>query len=123
MTRIVRLSLLLILWAGTLAAASMPSHLVHPTQLYESLASLGISAFCALYLWPRKRYDGHVMVGFLVLYAVARFAIEFLRRDDRGIAILSTSQWIALAMIIVGIVIHRVRGRSSKKASRKEALA
>lgn len=107
--------------AGTLGAASLPSHLVHPTQLYESLASLGISAFCALYLWPRKRYDGHVMVGFLVLYAVARFAIEFLRRDDRGIAILSTSQWIALAMIALGIAIHQVRGR--KSASRKEALA
>ena len=57
---------------------------VHPTQIYESVASLAIAAVCLLVVHPRKRYDGQVFVAFLVLYAVARFLLEFLRRDDRG---------------------------------------
>jgi hypothetical protein len=50
-------------------------------------------------LHGRKRYDGQVFAAFLVLYAVVRFALEFLRRDERGGALsLSTSQLLGLAM-------------------------
>jgi phosphatidylglycerol:prolipoprotein diacylglycerol transferase len=87
---------------------------VHPTQIYESAASLAIAAFCLVWVHPRKRYDGQVMVAFLVLYAVARFTIEILRRDDRGALLgLSTSQLIGLALVGVAVAIHRVRTRAS----------
>ena len=72
---------------------------LHPTQLYESLASLSIFAF----LWwrySRKSRDGEIFVLYLALYAVARFFLEFLRGDeDRGFVfhhLLSTSQFIAI---------------------------
>jgi phosphatidylglycerol:prolipoprotein diacylglycerol transferase len=84
---------------------------VHPTQIYESAATLAVAAFCLIYVHPRKRYDGEVFAAFLVLYAGLRFAIEFLRRDDRGgIAWLSTSQLIGIAMVACAVVIHRNRG-------------
>jgi phosphatidylglycerol:prolipoprotein diacylglycerol transferase len=93
--------------AGALAHAASWSHPVHPTQVYESAASLAIAAVCAYGIVPRKRYDGQVLVAFLVLYAVARFLLEILRRDDRGGGLgLSTSQIIGVALVGVAIAIH-----------------
>jgi phosphatidylglycerol:prolipoprotein diacylglycerol transferase len=98
--------------AHTLPSMGMWSLPVHPTQIYESLASLTISAVCLLIVHPRKRYDGQVFAVFLVLYAAARFAIEVLRKDDRGGMFgLSTSQLIGLAMIAVAAAIVVVRGK------------
>jgi phosphatidylglycerol:prolipoprotein diacylglycerol transferase len=67
-----------------IASTRMWSLPVHPTQVYESAASLAIAAVCLLWLSPRKRYDGQVFASFLALYAVAGFFVEFERRDDRG---------------------------------------
>jgi phosphatidylglycerol:prolipoprotein diacylglycerol transferase len=84
---------------------------VHPTQLYESAASLAIAAVCLLWVHGRKRYDGQVFAVFLALYAIARFLLEFLRRDDRGgLFGLSTSQLLGVAMLALAAAIHAVRG-------------
>jgi phosphatidylglycerol:prolipoprotein diacylglycerol transferase len=85
---------------------------VHPTQIYEAAASLGIAAFCLMWVHPRKRYDGQVFVAFLALYAVARFLVEFLRRDDRGGLLgLSTSQLIGVALLGAAAALHAWLGR------------
>ena len=95
--------------AGELASMHLASHPVHPTQLYESVGSLALAAFCLLWLHPRKRYDGQVFLAFLAGYAVLRFVLEFLRRDDRGGAAgLSTSQLIGVGLVVVAIALHRV---------------
>ncbi|HEX7665679.1 MAG TPA: prolipoprotein diacylglyceryl transferase family protein, partial [Polyangiaceae bacterium] len=63
---------------------------VHPTQIYESAASLAIAAVCYFVVHPRKKYDGEVFVAFVILYAIARCLLEILRQDDRGgVAMLS----------------------------------
>jgi len=94
-----------------LESVRMWSNPVHPTQIYESAASLGIAAVLLFWLLPRKKYDGQVFAGFLVLYAVARFVIEILRRDARGGAGgLSTSQLIGLGLVAGAVAIHRLRG-------------
>jgi phosphatidylglycerol:prolipoprotein diacylglycerol transferase len=78
---------------------------LHPTQLYESVTTL---ALFGLLLWwfPRKNRDGDVFLGYLGLYAVGRFLIEYLRGDeDRGFVfhhLISTSQLIAL-LALAGI--------------------
>jgi phosphatidylglycerol---prolipoprotein diacylglyceryl transferase len=90
--------------------ASMWSHPVHPTQIYESAASLAIAALCLFVVQPRKRYDGQVFAVFLALYAVARCLLEILRRDDRGGFLgLSTSQLIGIGLIAAAFAIHRAR--------------
>ncbi|MDH5676341.1 MAG: prolipoprotein diacylglyceryl transferase [Myxococcales bacterium] len=82
------------------AMASLP---VHPTQLYEAAGCLAIAAVLALWLHPRKRFDGQVLLAFLGLYAILRFGLEFLRDDDRGALLgLSTSQFIGL-LILAGV--------------------
>jgi len=99
--------------AHELASARLASLPVHPTQIYESAASLAIAAACLLWVHPRKRYDGQVFAVFLVLYAAVRFALEFLRRDDRGALLgLSTSQLIGVACVAAAAAVHRLRGRS-----------
>jgi len=93
---------------GLLETRFLPSLPVHPTQIYESLGALLISAFLLLHLHGRKRYDGQVFLAFTALYAVLRFLLEFLRSDDRGGAFaLSTSQLIGLALCAVAVVAHR----------------
>jgi phosphatidylglycerol:prolipoprotein diacylglycerol transferase len=95
--------------------ARMWSLPVHPTQVYESAASLAIAAACLIWIHPRKRYDGQVFAAFLALYAVARFLLEYLRRDDRGGFLgLSTSQLLGLAMLAAAAAIHFVRGSSRR---------
>lgn len=97
---------------GLLDSHALPSLHVHPTQIYESAAAFAIAAFGILYFHGRKRYDGHVMVAFLTLYGIARFSLEFLRSDDRGGWILSTSQWISLGMLGAAFWLHRRRSRA-----------
>lgn len=81
---------------------------LHPTQLYEAASSLLICAFLLFFALPRaKRKElvpGSVFAGYLILYAAARFTIEFYRGDDRGpsYASLYVSQWIAIACAIIG---------------------
>jgi phosphatidylglycerol:prolipoprotein diacylglycerol transferase len=101
--------------AHLLPSAKLWSLPVHPTQIYESAASLAIAAACALWVHPRKRYDGQVFAAFLALYAVARFFLELLRRDDRGgVAGLSTSQLVGIGLVIAAGVIHAFRGASNR---------
>ena len=102
---------------GALPTVASWSHAVHPTQVYEAALSIGIAAFCLLYVHGRKRYDGQVFVAFLALYALGRAALEILRADDRGgLAGLSTSQLIGLGLVVVALAIHRARVGSAAKA-------
>jgi phosphatidylglycerol:prolipoprotein diacylglycerol transferase len=93
---------------------------VHPTQVYEAAAALAIAFFCLVWLHPRKRYDGQVFAASLALYAIARFCLEVLRRDDRGGGFgLSTSQWIGIALVACAAAVHLRRGApSSRRAFR-----
>ncbi len=85
--------------------------LLHPTQIYESLAALAIFSIL-LWRYPRKTRDGEIFTLYLGLYAVARFFLEFLRGDeDRGFVfnhLLSTSQLIAVlaAVAAAGLAVY-----------------
>jgi phosphatidylglycerol---prolipoprotein diacylglyceryl transferase len=86
---------------------------LHPTQLYESAACFLIF-FLLLWLAPRKRFHGQVVLTYVASYSVVRFAIEFLRGDpDRGTwfhGLFSTSQLIALLLVLgVLLVLPRLR--------------
>ncbi len=101
--------------AHLLDSSRFPSLPVHPTQVYESLASLAISAICWYVVNPRKRYDGQVFVAFVSLYAAARIVIEVLRRDARGGLLgLSTSQLIGFGLIAAAYALHRARRESGE---------
>ncbi len=101
---------------GLLPSPNQESLPVFPTQLAESLAALGIAGILIFVGHPRKRYDGQLFLGFVVLYAVARFVLEFFRADDRGTFLgMSTSQGLGLALI-AGALVANARLRRAKEA-------
>jgi phosphatidylglycerol:prolipoprotein diacylglycerol transferase len=104
---------------GLLADKTAQTLPVHPTQLYMCLFNLAIFFIVYIYIRPRKRFDGQVWWWMALLYAISRFAVEYLRDDDRGVylgGLISTSQIIAIPFIILSIyMLHtlskRARGR------------
>ena len=75
-----------------------------PVQLYEAFGELVI--FIVLCFHQRKVKKYYQPVGiYLTFYGVMRFTLEFLRGDEvRGIfGMFSTSQWISLVTIPLGI--------------------
>ncbi|MEM6959462.1 MAG: prolipoprotein diacylglyceryl transferase family protein [Myxococcota bacterium] len=100
--------------AGLLDAPTLESLPVYPAQLFEAFGCLLIFAFCVLWMRPRKRFDGQVMLSFIGLYAVLRFMLEFVRADDRGALLgLSTSQLIG----VLGLALTALAWRRLASAS------
>ena len=60
---------------------------LHPTQLYEALLSLAVFGV-VFWLRKHKRFDGQVLVTYLLLAGLVRFTVEFFRAstmiDPRG---------------------------------------
>ena len=53
---------------------------------------------------------------YLVFYGIGRFAVEFLRNDHRGtVGPLSTSQFISIGIVALGIVIYVLAGKLKGK--------
>ena len=76
---------------------------VHPTFLYERLWNLGVLLFL---LWfertGRRRFDGHCVTLYFLLYGLGRFWIEGLRTDSLyiGNTGVRVSQALSLALVI-----------------------
>lgn len=84
-----------------------------PIQLVE--AGLNLLLFLVLATAVRRmRRRGDVLPLYFLLYAVMRFVLEFFRGDElRGVWLLSTSQWISLAILLV-LLIYAVRRRARR---------
>jgi phosphatidylglycerol---prolipoprotein diacylglyceryl transferase len=91
---------------------------LHPTQLYESGATLLIFFFL-LAVAKRKRFDGQVALTYVLLYSVARFVIEFFRGDvARGSVFggaLSTSQFLSLLLVLGALALWPKASRAGRK--------
>ena len=75
-----------------------------PTQLFMAGGDLVIMAVLLWYA-SKRPMRGRTSALYLILYSVGRFFIEFLRNDDRGtVGILSTSQFIAIFTLAVGVI-------------------
>ena len=84
-----------------------------PTQLISSAGMFAIAGI--LFLYARKeRKPGKVGALYLILYSIGRFFVEFLRGDYRGeVWIFSTSQFISVLMLILGIFVMIASERSA----------
>jgi phosphatidylglycerol---prolipoprotein diacylglyceryl transferase len=99
---------------GALPSTAQVTPPLHPVQLYEAAGELVL--FFALYLLGRrKRWDGEVLVAYLVGYSVLRFVVERYRGDAVRkfvFAGLSTSQTIAIGAAALGIALLAWRRRA-----------
>lgn len=95
---------------------------LHPTQLYESFAMIAVFAVL-YYLHRRKKFDGQILITYMIFYPLIRFTIEFFRGDPRGdlfgmsgLSGLSTSQIISLLVAIGAFIFLILRLRKVKTA-------
>jgi phosphatidylglycerol---prolipoprotein diacylglyceryl transferase len=88
---------------------------LHPVQLYESLFCFALFFFLIRRM-QHKKFEGEIILAYSLLYAAARFLIEFVRGDaDRGFILngtLSTSQLLAVLVACAGIPLFFIRSRS-----------
>ena len=87
-----------------------------PVQIIESMAEFIL--FIVLFILSKKNRDIDLLRIYLVIYAVIRFADEFLRGDKiRGIyGGVSTAQWISLIILFV-YGFEYIKVRCSKKVN------
>ena len=83
-----------------------PNHVaLIPTQLMSSAFDFILAGVLVWYA-REQREDGKVAGLYVIFYSIGRFLIEFLRNDERGsVGALSTSQFIAIFLLLLGIVL------------------
>lgn len=114
---------------GLLGAGATHSLHVHPLQLYFAGSGLTISAV-ALWLMPRKRYDGQVALVALLLFSLISVAgLEFFRADIQARVYwgaLPQLTWTGLGMAVgslCALAIAEVRLARRRSSQRRHALA
>lgn len=81
---------------------------IHPTQIYSSTFDFALG-FLLLYYGRKQKTNGKVMGMYLIVYSIGRFLVEYLRDDPRGsIGFLSTSQFIAIFTLVLGIIMFNI---------------
>lgn len=89
-----------------------------PVQIVETIGNVLI--FILLISLVKRNKDGYIILKtYLVLYAVFRFMLEFLRGDQERAkwGNMSTSQWISLIIlgVVIGISLKREKIKFQKK--------
>jgi phosphatidylglycerol---prolipoprotein diacylglyceryl transferase len=78
---------------------------LHPAQLYESATEALLFAFL-YWRYGRAHAPGQIIGLYLLISSIARFLIEFERFHEQATAYgLSITQWIAIALAIVGAIL------------------
>jgi len=85
---------------------------VHPTQIYEAVALIPIAWL--LLRWRKQGRPDRVVLGaYFVLAGTLRFAIEFIRVNQRVFGIFTVAHLASLAAVIVGAGLLMWRGTES----------
>ncbi len=91
-------------------------HGYFPVQFLEAVLNVIIAVFLIIHTKKEKpKYS--ILFLYLLIYAIIRFSLEFLRGDKiRGIYFgLSTSQWISILLFIISVVYFCVLYYKSRK--------
>ena len=104
---------------GTEIPAQIPDTAVlavHPTQLYEIAAALVM--FAILWRLSGRLRPGRLFALYLVMYAVERFLVEFVRaKTDHVLGGFTTSQIASVLLIVLaGVIWQRTRGAPAPEA-------
>lgn len=88
----------------------------HPSQLYEATLEGLVLSVLLLGYSRRPRAIGRISALFLMGYGTFRFLVEFTREPDNFLGLLSLGmsmgQWLSLPMILAGIFLWIVAGKS-----------
>lgn len=99
---------------------TMPGVRVQPTPLFELAANVLIG----LYLWARgakNRPTGWILGEYLVLSGLARFLVEFIRRNPKILFGLSNAQLASLGSVAAGVILIAWAARHRTEAATTQA--
>ncbi len=97
---------------------------LHPTQLYEAGAELLILVFLIATERKGRPFAGRTFWGYMLLYGISRFIIEFYRGDVRGtVGMFSTSQFVSLLIVPISVVMLLLLARRQQPAPHSAAAA
>lgn len=92
---------------------------VHPLPLYTMTLELSLFAFL-LWFFPRRRFDGQILLLFLAIHGVGKSTLEFLRYDYSPFH----QVVFPIGLIAAGILIHRwFRESGDRSSDASEATA
>ncbi len=77
---------------------------VQPTFLYESVWN-AVGLLLVHLFFPRKRYDGQILLLYCVWYGFGRALIEGLRGDSLYVGQFRISQLLSVAAFVIGIIL------------------
>ncbi|MCL4367972.1 MAG: prolipoprotein diacylglyceryl transferase [Actinobacteria bacterium] len=90
-------------WGIAFPKGSPPTTVpVHPTQLYEVLASGVIFILLVWVISPRMRRIGGLMWAYMILAGIERFLVEFVRTNRPVLLGLTQQQWISIGLVVAG---------------------
>lgn len=92
-----------------------PGVRVHPTPIYELIAGLII----AWWLWKRggkTRPTGEILGEYLLLTGLARFMVEFIRRNPHILWGMSNAQLASLGSVAAGVILILIASKSRTPA-------
>jgi phosphatidylglycerol:prolipoprotein diacylglycerol transferase len=92
-----------------------PGVRVHPTPIYEFIAGIVI----AWWLWRRggkKLGTGEVVGEYLLFTGIARFLVEFIRRNPKIFMDLSNAQLASVGSIFAGLILIWIAARHGNRA-------
>ena len=90
---------------------------LHPTQLYSSLSGF-IIFIILMILNTKKRFEGQVLLWFLILHSTGRLLIERFRGDDRGLILggaWTVTQFLTIIILIGSIIMLFILKSRRKK--------
>jgi phosphatidylglycerol---prolipoprotein diacylglyceryl transferase len=104
-------------WAVAFPKGLPPTDVpVHPTQLYEMFALVVVSWL--LIRWRRRGVPDAIVIGrYLVLVGAIRFAIEFVRVNERIVGPFTLAHLVSLALVIIGAAILVIGGRGVERSA------
>lgn len=89
--------------------------IVHPTFLYESIWNF-LGFILILSYYRHKKFDGEIVLSYLIWYGFGRCIIEGFRTDSLWIGSLRISQLLAAICVIFGLILLISLRIKSKKA-------
>jgi len=97
-----------------------PLHVpLHPTQIYAALSGFVIFAVLIL-IRQKKKFEGQVLLWFVILHSTSRLILERFRGDDRGIipgTELSVTQLVTLVLLVAAVVFLVILSSKQEKGT------
>jgi phosphatidylglycerol:prolipoprotein diacylglycerol transferase len=88
---------------------------LHPTQLYEAVVAL-LLCLHLMRRFSRTRFNGQIILEYLMIYAGLHCIIDFFRGDNPGLVVhglLTTSQFIGIVTVLGAFRIYHLLHRRS----------